>query len=103
MIKVHVDDKQITISGHANYAPKGKDIVCAYFTGVLDTTSKLLHETDYNIVRNVTLGETWTIILFPESRISNAVILNMLEIFMQLSSQYPNNVQVIDMRGLDND
>ena len=38
MIKVNIEDKLITIKGHANYDDKGKDIVCASVSSIVITT-----------------------------------------------------------------
>ena len=38
MIKVVIKDKNITISGHANYDDYGKDIVCAAVSSIAITT-----------------------------------------------------------------
>lgn len=37
MIKVSVDENEISVSGHAGYAPTGSDIVCAGVTTLVQT------------------------------------------------------------------
>lgn len=44
MIAVRIRKGEITISGHANYAEIGKDIVCAGVTALLQTLVKSAHD-----------------------------------------------------------
>ena len=44
MIKVELKDNLITIKGHAGYADKGKDIVCASVSSIVITTINAIVE-----------------------------------------------------------
>ena len=44
MIAVSVREDGITVSGHANYAEAGKDIVCAGVTALVQTLVKSAHD-----------------------------------------------------------
>ena len=37
MIKITITDNQISVIGHAEYAPHGQDIVCAAVSNLLQT------------------------------------------------------------------
>lgn len=55
MIRIHHQRECIVISGHADYAEHGSDIVCA---GVSSLAQTLVHvlERDYNIIINTKSG-----------------------------------------------
>lgn len=42
MITVNVSNDEITVSGHASYAPQGQDIVCAAVTALAQTLIKAI-------------------------------------------------------------
>ena len=44
MIRIEILDGLITVSGHACYAPKGKDIVCAAISTLTETLIESLKE-----------------------------------------------------------
>ncbi|MEG0228779.1 MAG: ribosomal-processing cysteine protease Prp, partial [Lachnospiraceae bacterium] len=44
MIAVNVRNDEITVSGHAGYAPQGQDIVCAAVTALTQTLIKAIQD-----------------------------------------------------------
>lgn len=49
MIKVVYTDTSLEVSGHANFAKKGKDIVCAAVSAVVQTASSWFKKGDLSI------------------------------------------------------
>lgn len=45
MIRVRFDGAQVTVSGHAGYAPAGQDIVCAAVSALVYALAGYLEET----------------------------------------------------------
>ena len=45
MIRVRFDGAQVTVSGHAGYAPAGRDIVCAAVSALVYALAGRLRET----------------------------------------------------------
>lgn len=45
MIRVRFDGAQVTVSGHAGYAPAGRDIVCAAVSALVYALAGYLEET----------------------------------------------------------
>ena len=45
MIRVQFDGAQVTVSGHAGYAPAGRDIVCAAVSALVYALAGRLRET----------------------------------------------------------
>ena len=45
MIRVRFDGAQVTVSGHAGYAPAGRDIVCAAVSALVYALAGYLKET----------------------------------------------------------
>lgn len=45
MIRVQFDGAQVTVSGHAGYAPAGRDIVCAAVSALVYALAGSLEET----------------------------------------------------------
>ena len=45
MIRVQFDGAQVTVSGHAGYAPAGRDIVCAAVSALVYALAGYLEET----------------------------------------------------------
>ena len=45
MIRVRFDGTQVTVSGHAGYAPAGRDIVCAAVSALVYALAGYLEET----------------------------------------------------------
>lgn len=59
MIKVKYTDTSLEVSGHAKYAPKGNDIVCAAVSAIVETATSWFKKGELSIKldkkQNVTL------------------------------------------------
>lgn len=96
MVTVKKENNKITIAGHACYAEKGKDIVCAAVSILAYTleasVSKLTHDTadfvflpDITTIEFKTMSETSKILL-------NSFIIGIEE----LAVSYPDHVELIN-------
>ena len=93
MIRVKYNKSYIEISGHANYADYGNDIVCAsvssiiYTTinGILNINKDAIKYSDEKILR---------IDILSNDNITNTLLKNMIDMLKELSLQYPKNINI---------
>ena len=93
MIKVVKKDNIITISGHANSAEYGKDIVCASVSSIIYTTInalKKIQESSLEVEDNASM----IIKVLTDDEIVNALVENMMELLKSIEEDYPKNLCV---------
>lgn len=94
MITVIIEDNSIKASGHAGYAPKGYDIVCAAFSALsltLDTAVKKLTDDDIRIsLESGSMEARWQQISPQGQLLINAYI----EGVKALADNYPEYINV---------
>ena len=101
MINVLKDKNKIRITGHSDYAVKGKDIVCSSVSSIFITTvnailkfnDKALTYNRYDDKKDDN-NDYSEIILHSDDDITNKLINNMMELFYDLSKQYPKDIIV---------
>lgn len=93
MIKVNKNKNIITISGHANSAEYGKDIVCASVSSIIYTTVNALKRINE---KSIDFEDTTVmkITILENDEITNALITNMMELLESLETDYPKNLNV---------
>ncbi len=96
MIKVHVkkNDNQIDnieITGHANYADLGKDIVCAAVSSIVITSLNGIISLDD---KSIEYSGNINIKNIKMDYITNTLLNNMLNMLIELSNDYPKNIQI---------
>ena len=95
MIKVRYNDefKNLKITGHANYAEYGEDIVCASVSSIVETSINLAHEFNDNIKYS---DDGNTIIVINNTNDENVfkTLKNMIDMLIELEKQYPKNINV---------
>ena len=94
MIKVQTNKDIITISGHANYANYGKDIVCAAVSSTIITTVEAISKINYQAVSIKEEKNKLTIFINKHDDITDKLIDNMLECLNEIAKQYPKNIQI---------
>lgn len=94
MIKIVKNESQIKISGHALYAEKGKDIVCASVSSIIYTTVNGLLNINPKSILFSDNDEYMEIKIVLKDNITNALIENMMTLLTQLAKSYPKNVKV---------
>lgn len=90
--KSSTSDVGLEVIGHANYAPKGKDIVCS-------AVSTLVQHTIYNSTSHVYSNEdgNYNATFDCRSDRDTYVLLKSFErSIKQLAKQYPDNIKVVD-------
>ena len=95
MIKVKIKDNKINVTGHANYADFGKDIVCASVSSVLICTINGILSIDKEAILVEEKEANVTIEIKKDNEIINKLINNMIDCFKELEINYPNNIKII--------
>lgn len=97
MIQITIDKDSLEAAGHARYAQRGKDIVCAGVSALIDAFS-LSAEND--IVTKERIGYKWVRIVndTPETRAKFQMLIDGLK---AISQEYPKHVDVYEQRYLD--
>ena len=99
MIKVIYKTKndfisEVKVSGHANFANHGNDIVCASVSSIVTTTVNAIIRFDENAI-DYTDAEGLVVINVNVNTDQTEVLLtNMIELFKELEKQYKNNIKV---------
>ncbi len=94
MIKIVYEKDVITISGHANYANYGNDIVCASVSSVLYTTVNAILHIDASSIAFVD-DKKMQIRILEHKKIVDILIQNMMDILSDLTIQYPKNIKIV--------
>ena len=98
MIKVTINKKgnnidKIIITGHANYAEYGKDIVCAAVSATVLTTINGIVAIDNSILEVLQQGNMIINIKKIED-ISQKLINNMINCLNDIAIEYPKNIKI---------
>ena len=96
MIRAIFTHNRVTVDGHANHAPHGRDIVCAAASALLYALIGALEEQD-NIQELVVRPGHITVASKKENRAEFELIRCGLE---QLAARYPRCVQVTENGGM---
>ncbi len=94
MIKVKVKPDFISISGHANFADYGKDIVCSSVSSIVTTTVNAImlfdsHSIEYKVQEGLV-----EIRIVEKNDSTRKLLDNMLNMFEELMRDYPKNIKV---------
>lgn len=95
MIKVRYNEdlKNLKITGHANYAEYGEDIVCSSVSSIISTSINLAHEFNQDIKYNDD-GNKIEIENNTNDENVYKVLKNMIDMLKDLERQYPKNINV---------
>ena len=94
MIKVIYNDNTIKVSGHANYAEYGKDIVCASVSSVIATIVNCIMNIDKSSITYQDDGKTIIITKINNNEVVNTIFATMINILKDLENQYKENIKV---------
>ena len=96
MIKVDLTKENvITISGHANYDDKGKDIVCASVSSIVITTINAIIEINPDAIDYSDLDNEIIIRKLKEDEIVNKLLNNMILLLENLEKDYKDYIKII--------
>lgn len=94
MIKVVYNDNTIKISGHADYAEYGKDIVCASVSSIITTVVNCVMNIDKDSITYQDDGKTIIITKINKNEVVNTIFTTMIDILKDLENQYKENIKV---------
>ena len=95
-IKIHKSKdiiKEIVITGHANYADYGKDIVCAAVSSIALTSCNAILSLEDSILAKEESGKL-EIKILNDTDINQKLLDNMIVMLKELASQYPKNIEI---------
>ena len=100
MIKINVKKennkiKYIKISGHADYADEGYDIVCASVSSIAITTVNALVSIDEDCIVYSEADGLLEIGIMKHTEVIDKLVDNMLELFNNLSQDYKDYIKII--------
>ena len=93
MIKVVIKNDSITISGHANYADYGKDIVCAAVSATVITTVNGILSIDKDAIEVTEKGNV-EIKILKRNDIVDKLLDNMINLLTELKRDYKDNIDI---------
>ncbi len=94
MIKINIKKNHIEIKGHAMYDDKGKDIVCAAVSTIVITTVNAIIRFDKNAIKYEEKDGFISIDILKDDKLTNTLILNMIELLKELELQYKKNIKI---------
>ena len=92
MIKVIKNNNTFKISGHANYAEYGKDIVCASVSSIVYTIVNSIMNIDRSSITYQDDGKIITITKINSNEIVDTLLNTMFEMLIDLENQYKENI-----------
>ena len=99
MIKISYKEKDnhinyVKISGHANYADEGFDIVCASVSSIAITTINAIIRIDEESIYYSENDGLLEIGIVKENEIVDLLIINMISMFEELEEQYKDYIKI---------
>ena len=94
MIKVIYSNKWMKVSGHANYAEYGKDIVCASVSSLITCTVNNISAVDSSSIKYKDDGNTIYLEIINNNEISYKLFNNLILMLKDLAKDYPKNIKI---------
>ena len=94
MIRVVKKNNIIEISGHANYAEYGKDIVCASVSSIVTTVVNCIMVLDRDSIEYQDDGKKIIITNIKDNNNTNLLLNTMFEMLKDLENQYKENIKI---------
>lgn len=94
MIKVIYSNKWMKVSGHANYAEYGKDIVCASVSSLITCTVNNISVVDSSSLTYEDDGKTIYLKIINNNDISDKLFNNLILMLKDLAKDYPKNIEI---------
>lgn len=91
MIKVNILKGEIKISGHADYADYGKDIVCASVSAIVTTSVNAIIRFDKDAI-SYKENDGLDIKILKNTDSVKKLIDNMVDLLSELQNDYPKNI-----------
>ncbi len=84
--------KEITIKGHANFAPSGLDIVCASVSSIAITSINAMLRFDKKGLEYIEKDGYLQLKISKRNHIRDLLMENMMALLKELKQQYPKNI-----------
>ena len=94
MIKVIYSNKWMKVSGHANYAEYGKDIVCSSVSSLITCTVNNISVVDSSSLTYEDDGKTIYLKIINNNDISDKLFNNLILMLKDLAKDYPKNIEI---------
>ena len=95
MIKVNIKDDVIVITGHANFADYGKDIVCASASSIVITSINACLRFDASSIKYKEESNKLTINIKSNAEDIKLIIENMIYMLEELAKTYNKNIKIV--------
>lgn len=95
MIKVKVLKQQIIITGHADFADYGKDIVCASCSSIIITSINCALRYKSDSIKYQELKDKLVIDILSDDKVVAIIIDNMLAMLSELALTYKKNIKIV--------
>ena len=94
MIKINLSKNKVIISGHANFADYGKDIVCAAVSSIVTTSVNDIYVINREALNYNDDGKSITIEIIKDDDLVYRILNNLQELLINLSEDYPKNIKI---------
>lgn len=94
MIKISINEDEITIKGHSGYSIEGSDIVCASVSSICITTVNALLSIDEDCIEYVDNDGYLNIKIKKHNDTIDKLINNMINLLKELENQYKKNIEI---------
>ena len=94
MIKINLSKNKVIISGHANFADYGKDIVCAAVSSIVTTSVNDIYVINREALNYNDDGKTITIEVIKDDDLVYRILNNLQKLLINLCEDYPKNIKI---------
>lgn len=94
MVRVSVKPRCIVIKGHADYDVYGKDIVCSSISSIVTTSVNAILSFNKKAIKYSVKRGLVRIDVIKNDETTRKLLDNMINLFVELSKQYPDNIKV---------
>ena len=94
MIRIKVLKDTVIISGHANFADYGKDIVCASTSAIVTTSINDMYVVNKDSFIYTDDGNQLIIKIIKEDSLILKLFNNLIELLKNLEKDYPKNIKI---------
>lgn len=95
MIRVNIKNNQIIVTGHADFADYGKDIVCASASSIIITSINACLRFDAHSLEYKEEKDKLTIDIKSEADNIKLIIENMIYMLEELAETYNKNIKIV--------
>ena len=95
MIKVNIQKNKIIITGHADFADYGKDIVCASASSIIITSINACLRFDSSSLEYKEELDKLTIDIKSDAKDIELIIENMIYMLEELAKTYNKNIKIV--------